>query len=191
MSAKVIARMTVTREVGATMIIEIQDDATFHTFYRIYSQQGKRRSTKTQVRTANRNEGLSPWYAAYRMEPGLNVLAENWKKHPGVKSVKVRIIRKKIYRNLCTVAADQLGITNVNMTLSEKRAAAGRKGGNRNVKRHGKRWMKKIGKWGAHVMHSTYKLEPTDLNDFALVHRQTGEIKAYLSGKLVTKQEKA
>ena len=72
------------------------------------------------------------------------------------------------------------------MTLSEKRATAGRKGGKRTVKRHGKRFMKKIGKWGAHRMHSTYRLEPVALNDFALVHRETGEIKAYLSGRKPT-----
>ena len=70
-------------------------------------------------------------------------------------------------------------------TLSEKRAAAGRKGGKRTVKRYGKRYMRRLGKWGAHVMHSTYQLVPVDLNDFALVHRETGQVKAYLSGKPV------
>lgn len=73
-------------------------------------------------------------------------------------------------------------------TLSEKRAAAGAKGGKRTVKRYGKRYMKKLARWGAHRMHSLYQLTPVDLNDFALVHRETGEIKAYLSGKPVTKQ---
>jgi hypothetical protein len=70
-----------------------------------------------------------------------------------------------------------------NRTLSEKRAAAGSKGGKRTVKRYGKRYMKKLAKWGAHRMHSIYQLTPVDLNDFALVNRQTGEVKGYLSGK--------
>ncbi len=71
------------------------------------------------------------------------------------------------------------------MNLSEKKAAAGRKGGRTTVKRYGKRYMRRLGRWGAHVMHSMYDLMPTDLNDFALIHRETGEVKAYLSGKPV------
>ena len=72
-----------------------------------------------------------------------------------------------------------------NRTLSEKRAAAGSKGGKRTVKRYGKRYMRRLAKWGAHVMHSKYQLTPVDLNDFALVERETGKVKAYLSGKPV------
>jgi len=74
-------------------------------------------------------------------------------------------------------------------TLSEKRAQAGRKGGLKTVKRYGKRYMKKLAKWGAHVLHATYQLTPVDLNDFALVHRQTGEVKAYLSGKPLERKD--
>lgn len=71
---------------------------------------------------------------------------------------------------------------NTGLTLSEKRAAAGRKGGKRNVKRHGKRWMKKIARFGAHRMHSLYQMVPVGTNDFAYVHRETFEVKAYQSG---------
>lgn len=70
-----------------------------------------------------------------------------------------------------------------NLSLSEKRAIAGRKGGLRTAKRYGKRYMKRLAKWGAHRMHSTYRLEPVLLNDFALVHRETGRPVALLSGK--------
>jgi len=69
------------------------------------------------------------------------------------------------------------------LTLSQKRALAGAKGGRKTVKRHGKRYMRRLGKWGAHVMHSLYDLEPVELNDFALVHKETGVIVAYLSGR--------
>jgi hypothetical protein len=72
--------------------------------------------------------------------------------------------------------------------VSEKHAAAGRKGGKQTVKRYGKRYMRRLGRWGAHIMHSTYQMVPVDLNDFALVHRETGQVKAYLSGKPVTKK---
>ena len=74
------------------------------------------------------------------------------------------------------------------LTLSEKRAAAGRKGGKRTARRYGKRYMRKLGRWGAHRMHSTYSLEPVALNDFALVHRESGAIKAYLSGRPVAEE---
>ena len=112
-SGKCIARMTVTRDLGNVTIVEIYDSATFHSFYWYWTQIGRRRSTKRLVRTASRNEGLRPYAAAYRMQPGLEVLAENWKKQPGVKSVKVRIIRKRVYKRLCTMAPDQLGLTRV------------------------------------------------------------------------------
>jgi len=69
------------------------------------------------------------------------------------------------------------------MTMTK--AQAGSLGGKKTVKRYGKRYMRKLAKWGAHRMHATYQLEPVDLNDFALVHRVTGVIKAYLSGKPV------
>lgn len=70
-----------------------------------------------------------------------------------------------------------------NLSLSEKRAIAGAKGGRRTLKRHGKRHFKRIGKWGAHTMHVLYVLEPVALNDFAITNRKTGQVKAMLSGK--------
>jgi len=73
-------------------------------------------------------------------------------------------------------------------TLSEKRAAAGSKGGKKTVKRYGKRYMKKLGKWGAHRMHSTYEMVPVGQNNFAYVHRETGIVKAFQFGKPVKKE---
>jgi hypothetical protein len=72
------------------------------------------------------------------------------------------------------------------LPLSEKRAIAGSLGGRRTVKRYGKRHMKRLAKWGAHRMHSTYRMEPVLLNDFALVERSTGAVKALLSGRPVS-----
>jgi|GEM_PF-3426521 hypothetical protein len=71
------------------------------------------------------------------------------------------------------------------LTLSQKRALAGSKGGKATVKKYGKRYMRKLARWAAHRMHSIYRLVPVDLNDIALVHRETGLVKAYLSGKPV------
>lgn len=105
----VVGRLTAIRSVGVRTIIEVHEEATFSTFFHYYTQAGMKRSTKKLIRTANRNEGLHPWYAAYRMQPGLEALAEQLRKMPQFTSVKIRIIKKRAYRRLCTVAADVLG----------------------------------------------------------------------------------
>lgn len=69
------------------------------------------------------------------------------------------------------------------LTLSQKRAAAGRKGGRRTLKRYGKRHMKKLARLGGHVTRSLYRRVPVFQNDFAIVSRKTGEVVALLSGK--------
>lgn len=67
--------------------------------------------------------------------------------------------------------------------MDVKKKEAGRRGGLSTLKRYGVEHYRRLGKWGAHVMHVTYRLEPCGLNDFAIVHRETNEVKAYLSGK--------
>ena len=107
---KVVARLTVTREVGCKTIIEVQEDATFSRFYHFYSQEGNRRSTKRPVRAASRNEGI-PAYQVLRIQPGLEQIAQAWRKHPGVTAVTVRIIRKRAYKKLISARPDELGLT--------------------------------------------------------------------------------
>jgi hypothetical protein len=111
---EVVARLTVIREVGVRTIIDVYTDATFSNFYNYFVQDGARRSTKKLVRTANRNEGLSPWYKAYRMQPGLAAIAEHLNKMPQFTSVKIRIIKRRAYRKLLTAAPDVLGLVKVN-----------------------------------------------------------------------------
>lgn len=94
----VVARLTVTRGIGWKTIIEVHQDATFHNFYRYYKQFGNKRSTKQFVRFGHRNQGIEPWYATYRITPGLELLAAKWQERPNVTAVKLRIIKKKIYR---------------------------------------------------------------------------------------------
>jgi hypothetical protein len=107
---KVVARLTVIREVGCKTIIEVQDDATFSRFYHFYMQEGNRRSTKRAVRAGSRNEGI-PSYQVLRARPGLERLADAWQKQPGVVSVKLRILRKRAYLKLIDARPDQLGLT--------------------------------------------------------------------------------
>ena len=109
----VVARLTAVREVGVKTIVEVCENATFASFFVFYTQQGNRRSTKTQIRVANRNEGLAPWHRAYRMTPGLDVIAEHLRGMKQFKSVTVRIIRRRAYRQLLSADPDVLGLTKV------------------------------------------------------------------------------
>jgi hypothetical protein len=67
------------------------------------------------------------------------------------------------------------------MNISKQ--VAGFLGGNATFAKYGREHFQQIGKKGAKVLHHRYKLEPVDLNDFALVNRKTGEIKALISGR--------
>ena len=63
-----------------------------------------------------------------------------------------------------------------------KKQQAGKRGGLATLARYGSEHMSAIGKRGAAVFWKRYKLEPTGLSDFAIVNRQTGAIKNFLSG---------
>lgn len=108
----VVARLTATKHDGGLIIVEIYAGASFHNFYHHYTQAGKKRSTKKWLRTANRNEGL-PNASAYRRQPGLEVLAAQFKANPLFSSIKIRIIKRRAYQQLITMAADQLGLSRV------------------------------------------------------------------------------
>jgi len=62
--------------------------------------------------------------------------------------------------------------------LSEIRAQAGSKGGRANVKNNGSEHMAEIGRKGAATTWRKYKLVPTGTNGWAMVERETGEVKA-------------
>lgn len=121
MASKAIARLTIERAVGVKTIVEVHSDATFSRFYHFYTQDGRKRSTKKMVRTANRNEGLRAWFGAHRMTPGLDVIAEQFRKMPHVTSAKVRIIRKRAYRKVLEAAPDALGMARTVSCLPESR----------------------------------------------------------------------
>jgi len=109
----VIARLTAVREVGVRTIIEVHSDASFNSFYQYYTQEGMKRSTKELIRTTGRNEGIRPWYRAYCTQPGLEVLATRMLDMKQFKSVKIRILKKRAYRQLLEAAPDVLGLTKV------------------------------------------------------------------------------
>jgi hypothetical protein len=122
-SDQVVARMTVTRKVGVRTIIEVHQDATFSAFYKFYTQEGRRRSTKKLVRTANRNEGL-PSFGAHQLVPGLEILACRWMQMAHVEKVQVRIIKKKAYRRLINARPDELGMARVNVLFTTEYATS-------------------------------------------------------------------
>ena len=115
-AALVVARLIIIRNNGRRTIVEVQADATFHTFYRFFSQDGRRRSTKTSLRNASRNEYL-PVVNAHLYRPGLDVIEKQLRtvyaqSNPVVGS-KIRIIQKRAYKTLINAAPDALGLTKV------------------------------------------------------------------------------
>lgn len=67
--------------------------------------------------------------------------------------------------------------------MDEKKQAAGRAGGRATLAKHGRGHFQSIGSKGGRVLHERYRLVPVAQDDFALVHRETGQVKAFLSGR--------
>jgi general stress protein YciG len=63
------------------------------------------------------------------------------------------------------------------MDLSEKRRQAGRNGGLTTFYRYGSEHMSEIGRKGAEATWSRYNLAPIGTSQWAIVNKQTGEIK--------------
>lgn len=135
-SNKVVARLTINRADGSRLIIEVHNDSTFAKFYHYFRQTGNRRSTKTLVRTKNRNAGLSAM-EAYHKTPGLEVLADRIlssnqvfcgrdgqeKERNPVVSMKLRIIRKRLYQKV--LHAPPVGMPVVNVGFRVKNPGVG------------------------------------------------------------------
>lgn len=118
--SKVVARLTAIGKAGTRIIVEVHEDATFSSFFKFYTQQGAHRITKQLVRVANRNEGLAPWHRAYRMQPGLEAIAQTLKTRSQFTSVKIRIIKRRIYRKLLAAAPDALGLVKVTRLIDRR-----------------------------------------------------------------------
>ena len=100
----VVARLTVTRANNEKVIVEVNENATFSNFYIFFKQTGKRWSTKAHVRTSNRNDA-----------PGLESLAQKLtlcqsQSNP-ITNTRIKIYRKRAYRRLLSLRADELGLT--------------------------------------------------------------------------------
>lgn len=67
--------------------------------------------------------------------------------------------------------------------MNHSKRQAGQRGGQATFARHGPEHMRTIGKRGAAAFHKRYHLAPAGMNDFAIVDRQTGQVKAYTSGR--------
>lgn len=67
--------------------------------------------------------------------------------------------------------------------MKHTKQSAGKKGGLATLARHGLAHMREIGKRGAATFWKRYQFEPSGLNDFAIVKRDTREVIAMLSGK--------
>lgn len=124
MKANVIARLTVTRADGKKTIVEVQPGATFHSFYNVFVQNGRRWSTKRWVRVASRNEGLMA-INAHLQTPGLEAFAKRIAVFQSttnpVVSSKIQIIKKRVYRRLLAAAPESLGLTKTHVNIPMER----------------------------------------------------------------------
>lgn len=107
----VVARLTVKRANGRRTIVEVYADASFHSFFHFFVQEGNRRSTRQSLRTASRNEGI------FLGNFGLGAIEEKLchfgnKTNPVVSS-KLRILKKRAYKRLLTISPDQLGMLKI------------------------------------------------------------------------------
>lgn len=110
----VVARLTLTRADGWKTIIEVEAGSTFHSFFKYYKQFRNKRSTKTFLRAANRNNDgnrtarLEDIAGKLAVIPGMT--------NPVVKTT-IRILRKRDYRRLLNASPDELGLTRSTVTL--------------------------------------------------------------------------
>lgn len=120
----VIARLTVTRQDGKKTIVEVHPGATFHSFYQVYVQNGRRWSTKRWVRVASRNEGLMA-INAHVQTPGLEAFAKRIAVFQSttnrVVSTKIQIMKKKAYRRLLAAAPESLGLSKTRVNIPIER----------------------------------------------------------------------
>jgi len=66
-------------------------------------------------------------------------------------------------------------------TLSAKRAAAGKLGGEATKRKHGIDHFRKAGKAGAAAIWGKYHLAPIGQSGFAMVDRETNQVKTFVN----------
>jgi hypothetical protein len=65
--------------------------------------------------------------------------------------------------------------------MKHTKRSAGALGGRATVARHGNEYMQELGARGASVTWSRYHLAPIGQSGWAMVHRQTNEVKAFIN----------
>lgn len=112
MKKSVVARLTVIRQDHTRVIVEVHSDATFTKFYHHYQQAGVKASSRTLLRTTNRNDGLRH-INAHDQVPGLEILALRWMHHSfgsPVVNVRIRYFQKRAYKRLLKANPTALGM---------------------------------------------------------------------------------
>lgn len=74
-------------------------------------------------------------------------------------------------------------VRDLHESLSRKRAAAGRRGGLSTVAKYGAEHMRAIGRAGARVFWERYRFSPVGTSQFAVVHRESNQVVAFLDGR--------
>lgn len=106
MDKNLIARLTITREVGVQTMIEVRRGATWSAFYSYFTQTPRKPKTRKFVKSTNRNDGILSYAAQTR--PGLDKLAYQWARMKGV-TVSVKIFQKRAYKKLLDASPSELG----------------------------------------------------------------------------------
>ena len=94
---------------GRKVYIEVQDGSMFVKFYTVYTVRGKGRAREYQANPSlNRNYANSIEEAAEKMVKHFNTFGT-----AKVKQTKVKIYRKKLYKQRFKMRPDELGLTRV------------------------------------------------------------------------------
>lgn len=101
----VVARMVVKKANQMALIVEVDESATFHKFYRWYQREGRRR--KVLLRMSARTDGITTYWRGAFAAPGLDVLA---KRFADVTDVTITILKKRKYAAMLSAAPDALGL---------------------------------------------------------------------------------
>lgn len=131
--SRVVACLTMTKQNGRKIIVEVHDDAGFSNFYNWYSREGRKH--KVFRRVSHRSDGIEPWYMQSQVPPSLERLAETTQKHAEklaghrssyheitmawaderIVDIKIKVLSRKKYLRLLSCPADELpgGMTKI------------------------------------------------------------------------------
>ena len=112
------ARAVVELTEGRKIYIEVRDNSKFVQFYTVYTIRGRGRAREYQANPSiNRNYANSIEAAAEKMAKHFNTFGT-----AKVKQIKVKVYRKKLYKQRFKMRPDELGLTRVRPLFNRSNA---------------------------------------------------------------------